>query len=148
MRYYKCIYGLILCQVVFTGLTKTNYKEMQQLYDKFSDKGLEILAFPCNTFYQESGSSDEIIEFAEKRGVTFPLMEKVDCSLSESAHPVFPFLCTRLPDPGNFGIGGDGIKWNFTKFLCDRNGVPVKRYGPTVHPLAIELDIIALLPKE
>lgn len=118
---------------------------MQQLYEKFSDKGFEIFAFPCNSFYQENGDSDEIVRFAEKRGATFPLMEKVDCSLSESAHPIFPFLCSRLPDPGNFGIGGNGIKWNFTKFLCDEDGTPLKRYGPTVHPLAIELDIVALL---
>lgn len=121
---------------------------MQELYEKFSAKGLEILAFPCNTFNQERGDPEEIISFVEKKGVTFPIMEKVDCSLSESAHPLFPHLCKMLPDPGNFGILGDGIKWNFTKFLCDGNGVPVKRYGPTVHPLAIEIDILELLSKE
>ena len=118
---------------------------MQELYDKYSAAGLEILAFPCNTFCQERGEAKEIIEFVRQRGVTFPMMEKVDCSLSESAHPVFPFLCRQLPDPNNFGIGGDGIKWNFTKFLCDGDGIPVKRYGSSVHPLAIEHDIISLI---
>mmetsp|Transcript_8716 Transcript_8716/g.13015 ORF Transcript_8716/g.13015 Transcript_8716/m.13015 type:complete len:123 (-) Transcript_8716:183-551(-) len=118
---------------------------MQQLYDKYAEQGLQIFTFPCNTFKQERGSDEEILGFVRQRGVTFPIMSKVDCSLNESAHPIFPFLCDKLPDPGNFGIGGDEIKWNFTKFLCDKNGVPVKRYGPRVHPLSIEDDIVKLL---
>lgn len=118
-----------------------------KLYAKYSKRGLEILAFPCNTFYQENGSDDEIKEFVAQKGVKFPLMAKVDCGFSATAHPVFPFLCEKLADSGQFGFLGNGIKWNFTKFLVDGSGVPVKRFGPRVQPLALEQDILALIKK-
>mmetsp|Transcript_20377 Transcript_20377/g.34341 ORF Transcript_20377/g.34341 Transcript_20377/m.34341 type:complete len:92 (-) Transcript_20377:2006-2281(-) len=73
-------------------------------------------------------------------------MEKVDCGSSASAHPLFPFLTSTLPDPGLLSyLLGDGIKWNFAKFLCDADGVPIKRYSPKATPLSFEDDILQLL---
>ena len=129
------------------GLTNTNYEELVKLYKKYEHKGLEILAFPCNTFNQENGTDREIKEYVAEKGVTFPLMAKVDCGFSAQAHPIFPFLCEKLADSGAFGFLGNGIKWNFTKFLVDGSGVPIKRFGPRVHPLALENDIVALIKK-
>jgi glutathione peroxidase len=68
--------------------------------------------------------------------------------MSSEAHPIFPFLCESLSDSGAFGFMGNGIKWNFTKFLVDGEGVPVKRFGSKVHPLALEKDIVALIKKK
>jgi glutathione peroxidase len=141
-----CIYIINLISQIL-GLTNTNYMELISLYDKYSDKGLEILAFPCNSFYQETGDANAICDFAKSKGVTFPLMAKVDCAARNNTHPLFSFLCQRLADTGAFGYLGHGVKWNFTKFLCDGNGVPVKRYAPRVNPLAFENDIVELLNK-
>jgi glutathione peroxidase len=138
-----------MCDFIL-GLTKSNYRELQQIYERFGNKGFEILAFPCDTFRQELSDCHEIIQFVRiTSGVTFPLMEKVDCSgsLTHSKYPLFPFLCEKLPDTGFAGLGSNLIKWNFTKFLCDGNGIPLKRYGPRTSPLEIENDIAALLDK-
>lgn len=146
------------------GLTECNYAELSTLYDRYASKGLEIIAFPCNHFFyllfqfiffnhlgnnflfQESGTNDEILEFALSKGAKFPLMAKVDCGNTDAAEPIFPFLCNKLPSTGILSsVVGGGVKWNFTKFLCDRNGVPIRRYEPKTNPLAFEKDIIALL---
>lgn len=80
------------------------------------------------------------------RGVTFPLMAKVDCSRSDSGHPLFKFLTDSVATPGWMSTFiGNGLKWNFSKFLCDRNGIPLKRYEPSVNPLEIESAIVELL---
>mmetsp|Transcript_387 Transcript_387/g.722 ORF Transcript_387/g.722 Transcript_387/m.722 type:complete len:134 (+) Transcript_387:216-617(+) len=128
-------------------MTNTNYEELNYLYEKYSSVGLEIIAFPCNKFlYQEPGSNDEILEFTRSKNVNFPVMSKVDCGVSSNAHPIFPFLCQKLPDSGLLpGILGNGIKWNFSKFLCDSEGIPLKRYSPNENPKSFESDIVRLL---
>jgi glutathione peroxidase len=74
------------------------------------------------------------------------MMAKVDCGTSETAEPLFPFLTSKLPDGGIVGsVLGSGIKWNFAKFLCNRDGIPVRRYSPRDPPLSFEKDIVALL---
>ncbi|KAG7392431.1 hypothetical protein PHYBOEH_006372 [Phytophthora boehmeriae] len=124
------------------GLTPTNYPELQQLYEKYKDEGLEILAFPCNQFAgQEPGTHEEIMEFVKQYNVTFPFFEKNDVNGS-NARPVFTYLKAKLP--GSFG---NFVKWNFTKFLVDRNGQPYKRYAPKDLPLSFEDDIKELLAK-
>lgn len=113
-----------------------------QLHEELGGAGgLSILAFPCNQFgKQEPGTEEEIRRFAvEKYGVKFDLFGKVDVN-GAKASPVFAFLKSRLS-----GLLGSSVKWNFTKFLVDRNGLPVKRYGPPTNPLAIRDDIIKLL---
>ena len=117
---------------------------MVKLYKKYEHKGLEILAFPCNTFNQENGTDREIKEYVAEKGVTFPLMAKVDCGFSAQAHPIFPFLCEKL---AGSRVTRNCIKWNFTKFLVDGSGVTVKRFAPNVRPLALENDIVALIEK-
>mmetsp|Transcript_3742 Transcript_3742/g.5801 ORF Transcript_3742/g.5801 Transcript_3742/m.5801 type:complete len:126 (-) Transcript_3742:243-620(-) len=118
---------------------------MRILYEKYSSRGLEILAFPCNRFgQQEPGTNEEILDFARGKGATFPILGKIDCGSVEGvSHPLFLFLTSRM---GN-GILGGAIKWNFTKFLCDSDGVPIKRYGPPQSPLSFEKDIETLLSK-
>jgi len=116
---------------------------MQQLYAKYADKGFEILAFPCNQFgKQEPGTNQEIKDFAASKGATWPLFDKVDVN-GKNACPVFLFLRKELT-----GTLGSTVKWNFTKFLCDRSGKPVKRYGPPTKPLTFEQDIQDLLAQK
>jgi glutathione peroxidase len=123
-------------------LTEANYRELCQLYEKYSSKGLEVLAFPCNNFgSQEPGTNAEIKAFAVNKGATFPILGKLDCENGEKTHPVYQFLRASLSG----GILGQSLKWNFTKFLCDPEGVPTKRYGPTQSPMTMENDIIKLL---
>ncbi|OWZ10546.1 Phospholipid hydroperoxide glutathione peroxidase, partial [Phytophthora megakarya] len=125
------------------GLTPTNYPELQQLYAKYKSEGLEVLAFPCNQFAgQEPGSHEEIMEFVKQYNVTFPFFEKHDVN-GATARPVFTYLKTKLP--GSFG---DFVKWNFTKFLVDRNGQPYKRFAPKDRPLSFEEDIKTLLAQK
>jgi glutathione peroxidase len=129
------------------GLTERNYNELNILYEKYAARGLEIIGFPCNNFlYQEPGTDSEISQFCSKKGVKFPIMAKIDCGNTPNAEPLFPFLCRKLPDQGLLSsLVGTGPKWNFTKFLCDRNGIPIKRYQPNVNPLDMEDDILSLL---
>ncbi|KAL3662276.1 hypothetical protein V7S43_012604 [Phytophthora oleae] len=124
------------------GLTPTNYPELQQLHEKYQEEGLVVLGFPCNQFAgQEPGTHEEIIEFVKQYNVTFPLFEKHDVNGS-NARPIFTYLKAKLP-----GTFGNYIKWNFTKFLVDRNGQPYKRYAPKDLPLSFEEDIKELLTK-
>jgi len=111
----------------FTG----QYRGLEQLYQELNDRGLEILAFPCNQFgNQEPGSDEEIATFCETRfHTTFPLFAKIDVN-GKNAHPLFTFLKEQAP-----GImGSKTIKWNFTKFLIDREGKVVKRFAPQDTP--------------
>ncbi|KAJ8449264.1 hypothetical protein Cgig2_002396 [Carnegiea gigantea] len=123
------------------GLTNSNYTELTQLYEKYKDKGLEILAFPCNQFgNQEPGNNEEIVQFACTRfKAEFPIFDKVDVNGKDAA-PLYKFL-----KKAKGGIFGDGIKWNFTKFLVDQDGNVVERYAPTTSPSSIEKDIKKLL---
>lgn len=113
---------------------------MVQLHDLLSARGFEILAFPCNQFgSQEAGTEAQICEFVKGYNVKFQMFGKIKVNGAD-AHPVFRFLKGQLG-----GVLGSSIKWNFTKFLCDRNGIPVKRYGPPTAPMQIQKDIEALL---
>jgi len=118
------------------------YKGLQDLYQKHQSEGLEILAFPCNQFkQQEKGSNEEIQQFCDLRfNIKFPLFDKVDVN-GDNTHPLFDFLKTQAPGI----LGSKGIKWNFTKFLVNRNGNVIKRYAPSTKPSAIEADIQKLL---
>jgi glutathione peroxidase len=117
-----------------------HYQQLQPLYQKYKDRGLEVLAFPCNQFgKQEQGSHEEIRQFVSQFDVTFPMFEKCDVN-GKSQHPVFKFAKTHLSS-----ILGSSIKWNFTKFLFDRNGKPIKRFGPPTSPNSMEPDIMKLL---
>ncbi|MHA7864683.1 glutathione peroxidase [Flagellimonas marinaquae] len=123
------------------GLTP-QYKGLEKLYQKYKDKGLVVLGFPCNQFgKQESGSAEEIQEFCQLNyGVSFPMFEKIKVN-GRNAHPIFKFLKSKLGG----GIFGSKIKWNFTKFLINNKGVPKKRFGPTTIPKDLEKDIEKLL---
>ena len=117
------------------------YAGLEELYKKHKDEGFVILGFPCNQFGgQEPGSEDEIGEFCQVNyGVTFPMFSKIDVNGS-NAHPLFQYLVQRLP-----GTLGRAIKWNFTKFLVDAQGIPVTRYGSITSPKQIEKDIVKLI---
>jgi glutathione peroxidase len=118
------------------------YKGLEELYQKYSSQGLVILGFPCNQFgQQEPGNAQEIKNFCETRfKVTFPLFEKIDVN-GENAHPLYQFLSKSAP--GIFGT--EGIKWNFTKFLVDRQGNVVKRFPSTTKPQDLDKEIQGLL---
>ena len=122
------------------GFTPQN-KGLQELYSKYSSQGFEVLGFPCNQFgEQEPGSSDEIKEFCELNySVSFPIFEKIDVN-GENAHELYKFLKSEKS-----GLITDDIKWNFTKFLVDKNGKPIERYGSITTPESIEKDILNLL---
>ncbi|KAL2235381.1 UNVERIFIED_CONTAM: putative glutathione peroxidase 8 [Sesamum indicum] len=117
------------------GMTNSNYTELNQLYEKYRDQGLEILAFPCNQFGEEEpGSNDQILDFVCTRFKSdFPIFGKIEVN-GDAADPLYKFL--KL---GKWGIFGDDIQWNFAKFLVDRNGQPVDRYYPTTSPLTVEV---------
>ncbi|XP_015085533.1 probable phospholipid hydroperoxide glutathione peroxidase [Solanum pennellii] len=123
------------------GLTTSNYTELSSVYEKYKNQGLEILAFPCNQFgAQEPGSNPEIKQFACTRfKAEFPIFDKVDVNGPNTA-PVYQFLKSSAG-----GFLGDLVKWNFEKFLVDKNGKVVERYPPTTSPLQIEKDIQKLL---
>ncbi|MFO1101385.1 MAG: glutathione peroxidase [Methylocystis sp.] len=118
------------------------YAGLEALYRKFADRGLVVLGFPCNQFgAQEPGSEKEIASFCSaKYDVTFPMFAKIDVN-GDNAHPLYRLL--KHDAPGI--LGSEAIKWNFTKFLVDREGHVVKRYASTDTPDAIAKDIEALL---
>ncbi|WP_116107545.1 glutathione peroxidase [Lewinella sp. IMCC34191] len=122
------------------GLTP-QYEGLEELYRKYQDRGLVILGFPCNQFNgQEAGSEDEIEEFCQVNyGVSFPMFSKVEVN-GKGAHPVFKYLKKSCG-----GFLTSAIKWNFTKFLVDREGQPVERFAPTTEPDKIAPDIEKLL---
>lgn len=119
-------------------MTNKNYQQLQELHEKYAEsKGLRILAFPCNQFgNQEPGTEAEIKEFAKKFNVQFDMFSKVNVN-GDQAHPLWKYLKHKQS-----GFLMDAIKWNFSKFLIDKDGQPVKRYAPTTDPLAIEPDLL------
>ena len=123
------------------GLTP-QYTGLEALQRKYAARGFEVLGFPCNQFgAQEPGSAEEIRSFCStKYDISFPLFAKVDVNGGE-AHPLWRHL--KEQKPGLLGI--EAIKWNFTKFLVDREGRVIKRYAPTDEPSTIERDIEAAL---
>jgi len=118
------------------------YDGLEKLYQQFKDSDFEVLGFPCNQFGgQEPGSADEIAEFCKVNfGVTFPLMAKVEVN-GDNASPLFDWMKKEAKGL----MGTTAIKWNFTKFLIDRAGNVVKRYGPQDTPASIAKDIEKLL---
>ncbi len=140
-------------------------EDLQKIYEKYKEQGLEIIGFPCNQFSEQSpGSNSDLNTFCKRNyGVTFNLSEKIDVRGSNS-HPLFNYLTEKCPFKGfnkenitekmlysiteeNYPeyLVGDSIKWNFTKFLVDKNGNVVKRYESHIEPLDMIKDIEELL---
>lgn len=121
------------------------YAGLEQLHRDFRDRGLTVVGFPCNQFgHQEPGDASEIVQFCQTRyGVSFALSEKIDVN-GERAHPLFRHLKQAAPGL----LGTEGIKWNFTKFLIDRDGRIVGRYAPTDDPESLRTRIEQLLGSE
>ncbi len=119
------------------------YKGLEELYRKYKDAGLEILAFPCNQFGgQEPGTNEEIASFCSTNyGVSFQIFDKIDVN-GENAHPLYKFLKANAK-----GFINDDIKWNFTKFLVNQNGEVIDRFAPQTTPESIEKHIANLLKK-
>jgi len=117
------------------------YEDLQRLYEKYHARGLEILAFPCNQFAnQEPGDEKSISnECLVNYGVTFPMFSKIEVN-GENTHPLFIYLKKNLK-----GFFGNNIKWNFTKFLIDNEGNPIKRFAPFTKPEKIEKYIENLI---
>lgn len=122
----------------FTG----QYEGLEALYRKYKDQGFAVLGFPCNQFgAQEPGSADEIGAFCEKNyGVSFPIFAKIDVN-GPNAHPLFQLLKSEATGV----LGTEGIKWNFTKFLVNREGATHARYAPTTRPAELDREIETLL---
>lgn len=117
------------------------YKGLEALYQKYKDQGLVIIGFPCDQFaHQEPGDDAQIAQFCEINfGVTFPLMKKVDVN-GENAHPVFKYLKSETK-----GLLGSAVKWNFTKFLVNRDGTRIERFAPVTTPESLDKKIADLL---
>jgi len=115
---------------------------LEALQQEFASQGLVILGFPCNQFgSQDPGSNQDIGAFCQKNyGVSFPMMAKIDVN-GPQAHPLFQWLKTQAPGV----LGSEGIKWNFTKFLVNRQGQVVKRYASLDKPASMSADIAAAL---
>ena len=117
------------------------FQGLQDLYDTYAERGLEILGFPCNQFAgQDPGTNDEIRSFCQiNYGVTFPIFEKINVN-GKNAAPLYQYLKKQKS-----GALGSRIQWNFTKFLVDRKGNVVARYAPDVKPEDLKADIEKLL---
>lgn len=141
---YKGKVLLIVNTASACGFTP-QYEGLQTVYQEFKESGLEVLAFPCNQFgKQEPGSDEEIAEFCDLNFKTsFPLFSKIEVN-GDKAHPLYKLLKEEAPGI----LGTEAIKWNFTKFLIDRQGRVVRRYAPDVKPEKIVPDIKELLGKE
>ncbi|WP_029034612.1 glutathione peroxidase [Salinimicrobium terrae] len=137
---YKGKVALVVNTASECGFTP-QFEGLEALYKKYKDEGLVILGFPCNQFgKQEPGDEKSIAEGCVMNyGVTFPMFSKIDVN-GKDAHPLFKYL---KKEKG--GLLGSKIKWNFTKFLIDREGKPVERFAPTTKPESLEKDIKRLL---
>lgn len=131
---------LIVNTATKCGLTP-QFEGLEELHQKYKDRGLVVLGFPCNQFKnQEPETNETMAEVCRiNHGVSFQLTEKVDVN-GEKEHPIFTWLKNKKG-----GFLGKKIKWNFTKFLIDKKGNPIKRYAPTVKPEKIEKDILKLI---
>jgi glutathione peroxidase len=141
MSTYKGKVVLVVNVASECGFT-SQYEGLEKLYETYKDQGLVILGFPCNQFGgQESGTEKEIQNFCKLNfGVTFPLFEKIEVN-GDGTHPLYIFLKSEATG----FLGTKGIKWNFTKFLIDKNGNVVDRYGSSTKPKKIAKDIEKLL---
>jgi len=143
MSKYKGKVVLVVNTASKCGFTP-QYEGLQKLHEKYQGKGLEILGFPCNQFgKQEPGDADTIKnECLLNYGVSFQMLEKVNVN-GKQAHPLFDYLKSELK-----GTLGKSIRWNFTKFLLDGNGRPIKRFSPQTTPDSIEKYIVELLENQ
>ena len=118
------------------------YAGLEELFRKYKERGLAVLGFPCNQFGgQEPGSAEQIGSFCERNyGVSFPIFAKIDVN-GPDAHPLYRYLKNEKSGI----LGTEAIKWNFTKFLVDRHGKVVDRYGPATKPKALASQIETLL---
>jgi glutathione peroxidase len=141
LRDYKGKVLLIVNVASYCGYTK-QYKGLEEIYKKYRDKGFEIIAFPCNQFgEQEPGTNEEIKNFCSTNyKITFQLFDKIDVN-GDNAHPMYKFLKDEKPGI----LGTKDIKWNFTKFLIDKNGKVIDRYASNKTPEDIAPDIDKLL---
>mgnify|MGYP000694552128 FL=1 len=123
------------------GFTE-QYAGLENLYQKYKDKGLVILGFPCNQFMnQEPLNEEEIKSFCSLTyGVTFPMFSKINVN-GENTHPLYQYL----KEAKKGLLGSEAIKWNFTKFLVDKNGTVINRYAPATKPESLEVDILIYL---
>lgn len=140
MEEYKGKVIIVVNTASKCGLTP-QLEGLESLYKEYKDKGVEILGFPCNQFAkQDPGTNKEINNFCLLNyGVSFTMFEKVDVN-GKNAHPIYKFLKDKVK-----GVLGNEIKWNFTKFLIDREGNVLKRYAPVTSPDKIKIDIEKLL---
>lgn len=139
MDAYKDKVVLVVNTASKCGFTP-QYEGLEKLNEEYKDKGLEILGFPCNQFAnQEPGGKDEIESCLLNYGVDFQMFDKIEVN-GKKTHPIFKYLKKELP-----GTLGGRIKWNFTKFLIDKDGNPVKRFAPSTKPEKLANDIQALL---
>ena len=120
------------------------FQGLEELNQRYKERGLVVIGFPCNQFaHQDPGTDSEIEGFCQLNyGVTFQIMKKIDVN-GDGAHPIFKYLKNEAK-----GILGNAIKWNFTKFLISRDGATIKRYAPTTAPEKLTADIEALLAAE
>ncbi|MDF2700357.1 MAG: Peroxiredoxin [Haloplasmataceae bacterium] len=137
---YKNKVLLIVNTASFCGYTP-QYKELESLYQELGHDQFEILAFPCNQFgHQEPGTNHEIMEFCTlKYNVTFPVFSKIDVNGNDT-HPLYKYL-----KESKLGLFNEAIKWNFTKFLVDKNGNVIDRFASSVSPLSLKDQITNLM---
>ncbi len=138
---YKDKVLLVVNVASYCGLTY-QYESLEKLYKKYQNKDFEILGFPCNQFaFQEPGNNKDIKKFCDsKYGITFKIFNKINVNGSKE-DPFYTFLKEKKP-----GVGGTKpIKWNFTKFLINKDGEVVNRFSPQVEPIEIESNILELL---
>ncbi|MFC2947824.1 glutathione peroxidase [Virgibacillus sediminis] len=142
LEVYKGKVLLIVNTASKCGFTP-QFEALQSLYEEYKDQGFEILGFPSNQFKeQDPGTDEEIAEFCQKNyGVTFQMFSKVDVK-GENAHPLFNYLTNQKK-----GIMTNQIKWNFTKFLINRQGEVIERYAPQAKPESLRKDIVEALQK-
>ncbi|MGJ1418793.1 glutathione peroxidase [Sphingobacterium spiritivorum] len=140
MSDYKGKVVLIVNTATKCGLAP-QFEGLEELHKKHSAQGLIVLGFPCDQFAGQEPESNETIEQVcmVNHGVTFQLLAKCDVNGADT-HPIFRYLKKQLS-----GFISNRIKWNFTKFVIDKNGQPFKRYAPTTKPKALEKDLIKLL---
>jgi len=131
---------LVVNTASFCGLTY-HYTGLEKLYQKHKENGLVIIGFPCNQFgKQEPGTAEEIKDFCNLNyEISFPMSIKIDVN-GENAHPLFKYLKSELK-----GTLNNSVKWNFTKFLIDRDGIPFKRFSSTIEPEDISTSIAKIL---
>ena len=141
LKDYKGKVLLVVNVASYCGLTY-QYESLEKLYKKYQNKDFEILGFPCNQFaFQEPGNNKDIKKFCDsKYGITFKIFNKINVNGSKE-DPFFTFLKEERP-----GVGGTKpIKWNFTKFLINKDGEVINRFSPQVEPMDIESSILELL---